>query len=398
MIQLLHTPEGVRDLYGGEQACRTVVLNRIRGLFALYGYRAITPPTYEYFDIFNAERGTVPSREMYKFFDRDGETLVLRPDFTPAIARCAAKYFMDEAHPIRLSYDGNTFINSSSFQGRLKESTQAGVELIGDNSPEADAEVLALTVDCMLAAGLKDFLVEVGQVGFFRGLVDEAGLDEETTRQLCALIENKNYFGVEELLSGRSLPESIKNIFLELPNLFGDAKSVLKTAFQYALNPAMADAAARLEQIYSRMEDFGKSRYITFDLGMLSSKMYYTGIIFQAYTFGTGDSVVAGGRYDNLIGQFGKDAPSVGFGINVDVLMAALMRQKIKVDTPVQDALIVYDEERAGDAISKAACMRLNGRSASTMSRGGFSDEDFYEYARTHGISEVIFVRKEAGT
>ena len=127
MIQLLHTPEGVRDSYGAEQAAKAEVLGRIRRLFSLYGYSAIQPPTYEYFDIFNAERGTIPSREMYKFFDHEGETLVLRPDFTPSIARCAAKYFMSEKYPIRLCYDGNTFINNSSLQGRLKESTQAGV-------------------------------------------------------------------------------------------------------------------------------------------------------------------------------------------------------------------------------------------------------------------------------
>lgn len=395
MIQLLHTPEGVRDLYNGEQAAKTVVLNRIRGLFSQYGYRAIQPPTYEYFDIFNAERGTIPSREMYKFFDRDGETLVLRPDFTPAIARCAAKYFMEEMHPIRLCYDGNTFINNSSLQGRLKESTQAGVELIGDNSPEADAEALALTVDCMLASGLEEFLVEVGQVDYFRGLVEEAGLDAETTRQLCERIENKNYFGVEELLQDCSIPEDIKHTFLELPNLFGEAESILAQAKALSRNETMAMAVERLEQIYALMKAYGKARYVTFDLGMLSSRMYYTGIIFQGYTYGTGDSVVAGGRYDNLIGQFGKDAPSVGFGINIDVLMAALMRQKIAVDTPSQDYLIVYDEPQAQAAIARAVALRAEGRCVSLVSRRGYSDEEFVQYAKSLGIREVIFAGED---
>jgi ATP phosphoribosyltransferase regulatory subunit len=391
MVQLLHTPDGVRDSYGAEQAAKTEVLGRIRRLFSLYGYSAIQPPTYEYFDIFNAERGTIPSREMYKFFDHEGETLVLRPDFTPSIARCAAKYFMDEEHPIRLCYDGNTFINSSSLQGRLKESTQAGIELIGDNSPMSDAEVLVLTVDCLLAAGFKDFLVEVGQVDFFGGLVDEAGFEEELTQQLCGLIESKNYFGVDELLYDMKLPEGLKEAFLKLPDLFGDASDVLGSARAIVRNSKMSAAIDRLELIYDRMRDYGKEKYISFDLGMLSSKMYYTGIIFQAYTHGTGDSIVAGGRYDNLIGQFGKDAPSVGFGINVDILMAALMRQKIKVEIPVQDCVVVYDEGSETEAIRKATDLRKEGKTVSLLPRGR-RDEPVDRYAREHGIPETVFI------
>lgn len=393
MIQLLHTPEGVRDSYGAEQAAKAEVLGRIRRLFSLYGYSAIQPPTYEYFDIFNAERGTIPSREMYKFFDHEGETLVLRPDFTPSIARCAAKYFMSEKYPIRLCYDGNTFINNSSLQGRLKESTQAGVEFIGDNSPTSDAEVLALTVDCLIAAGFKDFLVEVGQVDFFKGLVDEAGFDDDVRQQLCSLIESKNYFGVDELLYDMKIPDSLKEAFLKLPDLFGDAKDVLMSARKIVRNQTMSAAVDRLELIYDRMKDYGKDRYISFDMGMLSSKMYYTGIIFQAYTYGTGDSIVAGGRYDNLLGQFGKDAPSVGFGINVDILMAALMRQKVKVDIPVQDCVVVYDEGAETEAIRKAESLRKEGKSVSLIMRKDM-EEPIESYAKEHGIPLTIHVRR----
>lgn len=393
MIQLLHTPEGVRDSYGAEQAAKAELLGRIRRLFSLYGYSAIQPPTYEYFDIFNAERGTIPSREMYKFFDHEGETLVLRPDFTPSIARCAAKYFMGEKYPIRLCYDGNTFINNSSLQGRLKESTQAGVEFIGDNSPTSDAEVLALTVDCLIAAGFKDFLVEVGQVDFFKGLVDEAGFDDDVRQQLCSLIESKNYFGVDELLYDMKIPDSLKEAFLKLPDLFGDAKDVLMSARKIVRNQTMSAAVDRLELIYDRMKDYGKDRYISFDMGMLSSKMYYTGIIFQAYTYGTGDSIVAGGRYDNLLGQFGKDAPSVGFGINVDILMAALMRQKVKVDIPVQDCVVVYDEGAETEAIRKAESLRKEGKSVSLIMRKDM-EEPIDSYAKEHGIPLTIHVRR----
>ena len=170
MNQYIHTPEGVRDIYGREYAARLEVRRKIRAMFHRFGCQDIQTPSFEFFDIFSREKGSVLSREMFKFFDRDGETMVLRPDMTPAIARCAAKYFGAEHMPLRLSYIENAFINRSSLQGRLKEFTQAGVELLGDGSPDADAEVLALTIECLLAAGLTEFQLEVGHVGFLQGM------------------------------------------------------------------------------------------------------------------------------------------------------------------------------------------------------------------------------------
>ena len=157
MEQLLHTPEGVRDIYHEECAKKLALQNRLHKTLHLYGYHDIQTPMYEYFDVFSREVGTVPSRELYKFFDREGNTLVLRPDVTPSIARAVAKYFAPEDMPVRLCYMANTFINSSDFQGRLKETTQIGAELIGDGSAEADAELLALVVESLLKTGLKEF-------------------------------------------------------------------------------------------------------------------------------------------------------------------------------------------------------------------------------------------------
>ena len=177
--QLLHTPEGVRDIYNAEYEKKLILENDLCQILKNYGYRAIQTPTFEFFDIFSKEIGTTSSKELYKFFDREGNTLVLRPDMTPSIARAAAKYFMDEDMPIRLSYIGNTFINNSSYQGRLKESTQLGAELIGDGTVQADAEILAMVVDSLKAAGLKDFQIGIGHAKYFQGLLDAAGIDEE---------------------------------------------------------------------------------------------------------------------------------------------------------------------------------------------------------------------------
>ena len=165
--QLIHTPEGVRDIYGKEYAQKLLVEELIHKQLNLYGYQDIQTPVFEFFDVFSREIGTTPSRELYKFFDKEGNTLVLRPDFTPSMARCAAKYFMDKDTPIRLCYMGNTFTNTNSLQGKLKEVTQMGAELMGDGSVEADGEMIAMMTEALLHAGLKEFQVSIGQNRIF---------------------------------------------------------------------------------------------------------------------------------------------------------------------------------------------------------------------------------------
>ena len=131
---LLHTPEGVRDIYNAECERKIRLQHNIHNVLKLHGFKDIQTPTFEFEDIFSKERGSVSAKDMYKFVDRQGYTLVLRPDITPSIARCVAKYYKDEKMPIRLSYIGSTFINSSSYQGKLSENTQIGAELINDSS------------------------------------------------------------------------------------------------------------------------------------------------------------------------------------------------------------------------------------------------------------------------
>lgn len=331
MQRLFHTPEGVRDIYSRECAQKRYLQKKLHKVFEAYGYEDIETPTFEYFEVFSKEVGTTPSRELYKFFDREGNTLVLRPDFTPSIARAAAMYFEDPEMPVRLCYQGNTYVNNSSYQGRLKESTQMGVEYIGDASIEADVEVLMMSVEMLLKAGIEEFQLSIGQVDFFKALIQEAQMDEQMAEELRSLISNKNIFGVEELLDRLSLGDGLKGAFLQLPQLFGGVE-VLKRAEAAADNVKAQDAIRRLEKIYALLKEKGYEKYISFDFGMLSRYEYYTGIIFQAYTYGTGEPIVKGGRYDNLMAHFGRPQPAIGFGLTMDQLMLALTRQNIAID------------------------------------------------------------------
>ena len=360
MQRIFHAPEGVRDIYNGECSQKHHLQQEIRHVFDSYGYSEIETPTFEYFEVFSREVGTVPSRNLYKFFDREGNTLVLRPDFTPSVSRACATYFNPDQETITLSYTGNTFINNSSYQGRLKETTQMGVERIGDDSAEADAELLAMTVECLLKAGLKEFQVSVGQVDYFKSLLQDANLDIEEEENLRSLISQKNYFGVEDLVRSQNIPESLEKAFLELPHLFGSSE-ILQKARSLTDNICAIKAVERLEEIYEILKIYGYEKYVSFDFGMLSKFQYYTGIIFQAYTYGTGEPVVKGGRYNNLLKHFGKPAASIGFGITVDNLLMALSRQKISLPEKKAPVILTYTEANRREAILEAQKLRTEG-------------------------------------
>ncbi len=390
--QILHTPEGVRDIYNEECRRKNHVQQVLHQVFHSYGYEDIQTPTFEFFDVFSREVGTVPSRELFKFFDREGNTLVLRPDITPSIARAVTKYFSEEDMPVRLCYTANTFINHSDFQGRLKENTQMGAELIGDGSVEADAELIALVAECLLGAGLTEFQVSIGHVDFFKSLLREARLTEEMELELREFISNKNIYGVRELLEPLPLASALKEAFAAIPDLFGSVE-ILEKADACAVTEDARRALERLKKIYGLLACYGYEKYVAFDLGVVSKYRYYTGIIFQAYTYGTGDAVAKGGRYDTLMDHFGKSAPATGFAFVLDRLMNALSRQKVQMDTGADRTLIVYRASRSEEAIRMAMELRRQGRTAELMPEQ--IGRDYEAYAEKNGVREIRYVNGE---
>ena len=356
--QILHTPEGVRDIYGIECRRKLMLEEKLQEILHLYGYQDIQTPMFEFFDVFGKEIGTISSKELYKFFDRDGNTLVLRPDITPSIARVAATFLDSKGLPVRLCYNGNTFINHSSYRGKLKESTQMGAELLGIDSLEADAEMVALAADCLKAAGLNEFQIYIGNVDFFESLLEDAGLEEEKEARLRELIANRNYFGVEELLDNCGVKEETKAAFRVLEELTGGIE-IMERAKKIVSCEKALHAVERLSETYEILVSYGIEKYITFDLSMSGTYGYYTGIIFRGYTYGTGDAIVKGGRYDHLVEKFGKEFPSIGFAIVIDELMGAISRQKLEIPYHQKNTLILYEESERSRAIALAREFRL---------------------------------------
>ena len=394
--QLLHTPEGVRDIYNEECEKKLELQDRLHKALKRHGYHSIQTPTFEFFDIFGKEVGTIPSSELYTFFDREGNTLVLRPDITPSIARSAAKYFMDEDMPIRLSYMGNTFINNHSYQGRLKESTQLGAELIGDDTVDGDAEMIAMAIDALKSSGLKDFQISVGHVEFFRGLMEAAGLSEEQEEVIRELIANKNFFGVEEEISDCSMNQNLKELFGMLGTIYDNAASFEEAKTYAADYPKVYKAIRRLEDLDAVLKVYDVDKYVTYEFGMLSSYHYYTGVIFAGYTYGSGEPIVKGGRYDKLLTYFGKDAASIGFAIVVDQLMAAISRQKIEITVKHDNQLIVYRPEYRREAVKKAIALRAKDCNVELIAWAmDKSKADYEAYALRNQIAELTFMDGE---
>lgn len=395
MEKLLHTPEGVRDLHDAECDKKQQLEGKLRHCLHRFGFRDVVTPTFEYFDIFGKERGTVPSKDMYKFIDREGNTLVLRPDMTPPIARCVAKYYKEETNPLRLSYRGNTFVDNSGYRGKLKETTQIGAELVNDGSVVADAEMVALMAECLKAGGLKKFQIEIGHVGFFSALAKEAGFSAEEAAEVRELIESKNLFSVEQVLSGKQLKPELKELLLKLPELFGSVER-LSEIRSMTENVEACAAIDHLMQLHRYLEGYGVADYISYDLGMLGKYGYYTGINFRALTYKTGESVAAGGRYDHLMGQFGKPAPAIGIALYVDTLLFGLSRQGLIHAETKKRMLVVYEKALADAAI--ACVCKLRAQECDAMLEEKRADLSWSEYEKrigTGGIVQVCMVTAE---
>ncbi len=389
---LLHTPEGVRDIYNSECEVKLNLQRSLNDLLLSYGYHNIQTPSFEFFDIFNHERGTISSKDMYKFFDRDGSTLVLRPDITPSIARCVAKYYKEETMPIRLSYLGNTFRNSTSYQGKLKEVTHLGAELFNHGGADADGEMIAMTIECLLKSGLKEFQLEIGDADFLPSLVEEAGFKEEDAAELKTLIENKNMFGIEEMIMSKELNPDLKKMFLEFLELFGSL-DMLEYAKSITKNPRALKIIGRLERLNDILNDYGFSKYVSFDLGMVSELDYYTGVIFKVYTYGTGEPIATGGRYDNLVSQFGKEAPAIGLSIVIDQLMLALSRQKLLEKANSQGTLILYKEKYRKKAIDLANKFRRDGLDITLqLYIDKYKLDDYISYSKRMAIGGILYL------
>lgn len=316
-------PDGVKDCLPAEFARRQKIMQMLINRFGAWGYEQVQPPVLEYYDLYEQGNGSMRQQALVKTFDRAGRILTLRPEFTTPIARMATTRLWEQPHPLRLSYMGVAFDNQYDQPGRTLEFTQAGVELMGLSGPEADAEVIALAATAMQEAGLTDYLIDLGQVDFFKGLMEEAGLEPEQAEELRVSVEQKNMLAMEMQLTRFDMNGSLRERIMALPMLYGGAEVLEEAAKQTSSKRSLA-ALDNLRAVYQLLKEHGVADKVTIDLGMVHSIDYYSGVIFRGMGFGMGVPILSGGRYDHLLNDFGKCCPATGFALGVERLVGAL--------------------------------------------------------------------------
>lgn len=371
----LHTPNGVNDVLPEECAVKKEIENTIWTVFASFGYKEVETPSFEYYDCYSGESGQITQEKLYKFFDEQGRILALRPDFTTSIARMAATKEQNHVLPVRYMYTGSVFRAEHTEGVRRREITQSGIELIGSYDAQADAEVIAAAMEAVNALGIEEFSMEIGQVAFFNGLVEQLKLDADTTEKLRSRIDSKDSQGIKNIVNNFDIDENIKRVMIDLPYLFGDDE-VFRRADVPGLNETSKAALENLKRIYDLLCLYGFEKYISIDLGMLQSIDYYTGSIFKCYTHGVGFPIAAGGRYDNLMGMFGSPMGAVGCAIGVNRIMQVYKRST----NDIPSTLVFAQEGAEGLAYDMAYNLRVNG-CLTEMYIGGGSFEDAEKYA-----------------
>lgn len=389
----IYTPDGVQDILFDECYIKRNIEAEIRKLFRRSGYFEIETPILEFFDTFSVDEDSTPQESMFKFFDQQGRILVLRPDLTIPVARIAASKLKDAKYPLRISYIGNSYRYNESGGGRQKEFTQAGVELLGEITPEADAEVIAIAINSLKACGLNSFQIDIGQVEFFKGLMEETGISDQDVDQMRMLIDRKDFIGMEEIVSRCNISSELKELILDIPRLSG-SMDVINKVEKIVKGERTLKSLEYLRNILEILTDYGLDDYVFIDLGMVQSLNYYTGIIFRGFTHGVGFPILSGGRYDNLVEKFGLKLPATGFSMGVNLIMNALERQKKPTEKPQIDSLIYYKEKGRKTAFEICTQLRNQGL-VIQMDIAMAGKEQVVAYARSMNIGGIIGVLDE---
>ncbi|MEG1243529.1 MAG: ATP phosphoribosyltransferase regulatory subunit, partial [Oscillospiraceae bacterium] len=328
---------------------------------------------------------------MYKLTDSQGRLMVLRPDNTLPIARVAATRLKEMSLPIRLYYTQKVFRQSPSLTGLNDEAAQSGIELVGSKGLRADLEIITTAVDALDECGVKDYRIEIGHAGFFKALSASLNTDDETREKISILIEAKNYAALNDIIDNLETNETTRAIKM-LPRLFGGVE-VLDKAAQLCASEDAKKSLDYLKSVYSRLADLGLGNKINIDLGLVHRSNYYTGVVFRGYIEGSGITVLSGGRYDMLIGEFGNPLPATGFGVEVDALANAMLsRGEIRPTRPAD--VLVFGEN---------GCEIKALKHLTELTEKGFICENSVfetanqsqKYARKKGIKRFVLVTAE---
>ena len=333
-------PKGVRDFLPLKAAKADYLQQQLRQVFTAWSFRPLITPQLEFLDVLERGLGERLRDRSFRFDDRQsGRMLTFPSDMTPQIARIAATRMRELPLPLRLCYSGRVLRHTEQQAGKDRDIFQTGVELIGLDGPEADAEMIAMAIEALQAVGADEFTIDIGQVDFFRGVMEGLPLEGQLADQVADAILRKDSSELQALLKDVALEPAAREEVLALPRLFG-GREVLERAAKVVRNERSRKALDNLEKVLDVLEIYGVLDHVTVDLGELRGLNYHTGITFQGFLAGVGRAVCSGGRYNNLTAQYGMDAPATGFTFNLLHLMFALESTLDERVTPSSDLLI----------------------------------------------------------
>ncbi len=313
-------PRGVQCYFGEEVNRRRKVEAVLAGIMKNWGFQEIILPFFDYLEDFSYGLGSQLGDRVYRFLDKDGSLLALRPDLTTLVAKTVATRMTEHSLPVKLFYSGEVFRQERSGAGHQKEFYQVGLETMGVADAWADIEALLLAIDCLLHLGVEDFKIALGHVGFFSGIVSGLRLPPEKADALRNAIDHKDCAWLEKEVEGLDLSDEKRDFLVSLPTYSGGSE-VLEQALSVVSNPRAREALTRLTEIRDVMGALELDRFLTFDLAEVRGLDYYTGIVFKIYSRSAGFELGGGGRYDGLVAKFGWDLPAVGLSFTLDRIL-----------------------------------------------------------------------------
>ncbi|HBG22247.1 MAG: ATP phosphoribosyltransferase regulatory subunit [Syntrophaceticus sp.] len=382
-------PGGVRDLLSGEARQKRELENNLLKLFQLWGYQEVVTPTFEYYDVLAPALGDLLPDQLYRFIDDRGQITVLRPDMTTPIARLVSARLIDKEFPQRLCYAANVF-RRESHTGRQREYYQAGVELLGAEGPDADAEVISLAAESMKLGGVREFQITVGHVDVLAGVLQGAGFSTREYEQAEIALSKKDLVTWERLVADSHLSPERKQAFASLPYMHGGVEVLNQLAGLIQDEPARKGLAS-LCRVWEILSDYGFRDQVKIDLTLLRGLGYYTGLVFECYVNGVGYPVCGGGRYDELLAKFGYPCPATGFALTIDRVLEALDNQFPSFTDQIPDYFITGDD--MGDVAGKAKELRENGFIVE-VDITERPREDAIAYASRKGIPHILVMEK----
>jgi ATP phosphoribosyltransferase regulatory subunit len=388
-------PRGVSDFMPETAAKIGFIESRIRRIFELWGFRRVITPKLEYEDVLAIGMGEGLKGKTYRFDDRQsGRLLAFPPDITPQIARIVATRLTDWPLPHRISYSGRVLRQTEIQAGRSREIFQSGVELIGLDSPEADAEMVAMAVEALQELGFSDFKIDMGQVEFCRGIMAASGLQGQPLSDLQQAVARKDSSAVAKIIADNDMPESSKAEIAALPRLFG-GREVLDAARKVASNNRSIAALDNLCQVLDILEIHGVSDHLTIDLGETRGLDYHTGVTFEGFVTGLGEPICSGGRYDNLTARYGFRAPATGFTFNVLSLLQALQKHPDLEASTSRDFLLFNRLEGRREVLEVAHLLRSQGYTAARDIIRRKYDQSL-DYARRMSIRCMLVIDEDS--